>query len=106
MGIPRWKKKNLDECIEETIAREISEEIGIVVRVGEKLLSFQHAYSHRKIHFTVHICEWKSGEPKPLASQKIMWVSPAKLVNFPFPAANSKIISELYKYLGIENKKL
>ena len=95
-------KKTTDESIKETIEREILEELGIVVKVGAKLLSFDHAYSHKKIHFTVHLCEWISGEPKPLASQKLLWVSPEKLFDFPFPAANNKIISELYKHLGIE----
>ena len=99
-------KKTFDESIEETIEREIREEVGIVVKTGAKLLSFEHSYSHKKIHFTVHLCEWKSGEPKPLASQKLLWVAPEKLVDFPFPAANSKIISELYKHLDIGNKKL
>ena len=99
-------KKNSNESIEETIDREIREEVGIVVKVGEKLLSFEHAYSHKKIHFTVHLCELKSGEAKPLSSQKLLWVAPEKLLDFPFPAANSKIISELYKHLGIGNKKL
>ena len=99
-------KKTSIESIEETIEREIKEELGIVVNVGKRLLTFEHTYSHKKINFTVHLCEWKSGEPKPLASQKFLWVSPDKLVNFPFPAANSKIIYELYKYLGIGNKKL
>ena len=94
-------KKNPDESIEMTIERELKEELGISVKVGVKLLSFQHLYSHQKLYFTVHICELKSGEPKPLASQKLLWVSPEKLSNFPFPAANTKIISELYKHLSI-----
>ena len=98
-------KKISNESIEETIEREIREELGIVVKAGAKLLSFEHAYSHKKIHFTVHLCEWRSGEPKPLSSQKLLWVYPEKLVDFPFPAANSKIISDLYRHLGIENKK-
>ncbi len=99
-------KKKFDESIEQTIEREIKEELDIVVKAGAKLLSFDHAYSHKKINFTVHLCEWKSGDPKPLASQKLLWVFPEKLVNYPFPAANTKIISELYKHLGIGNKKL
>ena len=99
-------KKKPGESIEKTIERELKEELGIGVKVGEKLLSFEHSYSHKKLYFTVHICEWISGEPKPLASQKLLWVSPNKLFNFPFPAANTKIISELHKHLGIGNKKL
>ncbi len=99
-------KKHYDESIEKTIERELKEELGIVVKVGEKLLSFEHAYTHKKFHFTVHICELISGEAKPLASQKLIWVYPERLLDFPFPAANTKIISELYKHLGIVNKKL
>ncbi|WP_269623812.1 8-oxo-dGTP diphosphatase MutT [Prochlorococcus marinus] len=99
-------KKNSNESIEKTIERELKEELGIVVKVGEKLVSFEHAYTHKKLYFTVHICKWISGEPKPLTSQKLLWVSPKKLFDFPFPAANTKIISELYKHLCIGNKNL
>ena len=34
-----------------------------------------------------------------LSSQNVLWVSPESLSDFPFPAANTKIISELHKYL-------
>ncbi len=99
-------KKIPNESIEKTIERELKEELGIVVNVGEKLLSFEHAYTHKRLNFTVHICAWISGQPKPLASQKLLWVSPDKLFDFPFPAANTKIISELHKHLCIGNKNL
>lgn len=94
-------KKESDESIEETIQREIKEELGIHIQVLEKLLSFQHSYSHKKLHFIVHICKLKSGKPNPLASQKLLWVDPAKLFDFPFPVANIKIISALHKHLSI-----
>ena len=94
-------KQEIGESIEQTIKREIREELGIVVQVGENLLSFDHFYSHKKIHFIVHICHWQSGQPKPLASQKLLWVLPNRLLDFPFPAANTKIISALNKYLAI-----
>ena len=99
-------KKNPDELVEKAIERELKEELGVLVKVGTKLLSFEHAYTHKKLHFTVHICELISGEPKPLASQKLLWVSPDKLFDFPFPAANHKIISKLHKHLCVEDPKL
>ena len=99
-------KKTPDELVEKAIERELKEELGVLVKVGTKLLSFEHAYTHKKLHFTVHICELISGEPKPLASQKLLWVSPDKLFDFPFPAANHKIISKLHKHLCVEDPKL
>ena len=99
-------KKESHESIEKTIKREITEEIGIDIKVGEKLISFEHSYSHKKLYFTVHLCEFCSGKPRPLASQKLLWISPSRLFEFPFPAANSKIIFALLKHLGIENKNL
>ena len=50
-------KKELYESIEKTIEREIKEELGISIKVGEKLLSFEHSYSHKKLHFIGHICK-------------------------------------------------
>ncbi len=97
-------KKISDETIEETIEREINEELGIKVKPVQKLLSFDHDYSHKKINFTVYLCEWIEGQPYPLASQRLLWVSPEKLLDFSFPSANTKIILELYKHLGIRNK--
>ena len=43
----------------------------------------------------VHLCDWVSGQPQPLASQQVRWVRPEDLANYPFPAANTKIIAAL-----------
>ena len=92
-------KQEPEEDIEETIIRELKEELAIEVEVGEQLISLEHSYTHKKLCFIVHICMWKSGEPQPLESQQCLWVNPSDLMNYPFPAANSKIISALNKYL-------
>jgi len=57
------------------------------------------AYSHKKLRFVVHLCRWSSGEPQPLASQQVRWVAPAQLGEFPFPAANARIIAALLERL-------
>jgi len=49
----------------------------------------------------VHLCRWRSGEPQPLASQQVRWVAPAELHNFPFPAANARIIAALMERLSL-----
>ncbi len=99
-------KKELNEPIEKTITREIKEEIGIDIKLVEKLLSFEHTYSHKKLFFTVYICDFFSGKPRALKCQKLLWVKPNRLLEFPFPAANTKIIFALFKHLGIEKENL
>jgi A/G-specific adenine glycosylase len=88
-------KQEPGEAIEATIVRELREELAIEVEVGEELIVVDHAYSHKKLRFVVHLCTWLSGEPQPLASQQVRWVRPEQLGEFPFPAANARIIAAL-----------
>ena len=88
-------KQEQGELIVDTITRELREELAIEVAVGEELISLDHAYSHKKLRFVVHLCQWRQGEPQPLASQQVCWVKPEELGNFPFPAANARIIQAL-----------
>ena len=88
-------KQEPDETIETCIARELQEELGIGVTVGAHLITVDHAYSHKKLRFVVHLCDWISGDPQPLASQQVRWVRPTDLDQYPFPAANARIIEAL-----------
>lgn len=63
--------------------------------MGEELIRLDHAYSHKRLRFIVHLCRWSGGEPQPLASQQVRWVEPERLAEFPFPAANARIIAAL-----------
>lgn len=99
-------KKEKDESIEMTIARELREELGVEVKVGKKLIEFDHSYTHKKLHFIVHLCELISGKPKPLSSQEVRWVKLSDLQNYPFPKANSYMISALKEYFLISKTKM
>ncbi|CAI8159695.1 MAG: Adenine DNA glycosylase [Synechococcus sp. CC9902] len=94
-------KQEPGETIQTCIARELQEELAINVLVGEELITVDHAYSHKKLRFVVHLCKWVSGEPQPLASQQVRWVRPESLKDFPFPAANARIIQSLLRALGL-----
>jgi A/G-specific adenine glycosylase len=95
-------KQEPEEPIAETIRRELREELAIEAEVGEELITLEHAYSHKRLRFVVHLCRWRSGEPQPLASQQVRWVEPAELSTYPFPAANARIIAALHERLGLE----
>jgi A/G-specific adenine glycosylase len=93
-------KQEQGELIVDTIARELQEELAIEVSVGEELISLDHAYSHKKLRFVVHLCQWRKGEPQPLASQQVRWVRPESLADYPFPAANARIIAALLDHVS------
>jgi len=95
-------KQEPGEAIEATIARELAEELAIEASVGEELITLEHAYSHKRLRFVVHLCRWISGEPQPLASQQVRWVRPEQLADYPFPAANARIIAALLERLAGE----
>lgn len=88
-------KQEPGEAIEVTIERELREELAIEVTVEEELITLEHAYSHKRLRFVVHLCQWLAGEPQPLASQQVRWVAPEELASYPFPAANARIIAAL-----------
>ncbi|MEM9135858.1 MAG: A/G-specific adenine glycosylase [Cyanobacteria bacterium P01_F01_bin.42] len=83
------------ETPEDCIRREIKEEIGIEVSVGDHLITVDHAYTHFKVRLIVHHCQYISGEPQTLACDEIRWVKPETLSDFPFPKANQKIIAAI-----------
>lgn len=84
-----------DETVEECIKREIQEELGIEVVVGDRLITVDHTYSHFRVTLNVHHCQYQSGEPQPIECDEIRWVTLEELPNYPFPKANEKIIEAL-----------
>ncbi|MEO0250561.1 MAG: A/G-specific adenine glycosylase [candidate division WOR-3 bacterium] len=93
-------KRKPRESLRSCCAREIEEEVGVKVRVGQKLMTIRHAYSHFRITMHVFECSHLSGDPRPLGCQKVRWVSPRSLTRYPFPAANKILIQELQKHRG------
>jgi A/G-specific adenine glycosylase len=92
-------KQEPGEAIADTIVRELREELAIEVAVDEELIRLDHAYSHKRLRFIVHLCRHLAGEPQALASQQVRWVEPKDLGGFPFPAANARIIAALHGHL-------
>jgi len=83
------------ETIEACIQREIQEELGIDIEVGDRLIVVEHTYSHFHVTLNVHHCRHLSGEPQPLECDEVRWVELAEIDQFPFPKANVQIIEAL-----------
>jgi A/G-specific adenine glycosylase len=79
------------EPLADTARREVFEETGLCVRVGEPLLTVRHAYSHFRITMTAFHCKWISGRARPRTSAELKWIAPGDLRTYPFPRANRRI---------------
>lgn len=88
-------KQEPGETIAQCIQREILEELGIQVEVGDRLITVDHTYSHFRVTLEVHHCRHVSGEPQPIECDEIRWVTLDEMDQFPFPAANVRIIEAL-----------
>jgi 8-oxo-dGTP diphosphatase len=83
------------ETIQECIQREIKEELGIEIEVGEHLITIDHTYTHLRVTLTVHHCRHLTGIPQALECDEVRWVNLAELEQFAFPQANVQIIQAL-----------
>jgi len=90
-------KQEQGEDIRQCVRREISEELGIAVRVGGNFMTVKHAYTHFRITLDIFHCRWLSGEPNCRDCQDLRWVNLSELNDFPFPRANKKVIEALLK---------
>jgi A/G-specific adenine glycosylase len=83
------------ETLEECLAREMREELAVVVEVGEQLLIVKHAYTHFRITLHAFRCRIVSGEPCCLDCAAFRWVAPSELDALPMSMADRKIAQVL-----------
>ncbi|MDF7799205.1 A/G-specific adenine glycosylase [Pontiellaceae bacterium B1224] len=88
-------KQEAGETIQECIARELNEELGIHIKVGEFLVKVKHAYSHFTMDLHTYFATIKSGLPKAVECQNFQWLEISKLRKLPYSKADLKIIDEL-----------
>jgi len=77
---------------EEALLREIKEETGLDVQLGEKIGSIEHAYTHFRITMTAWFCQWLEGIPQNYASTQKRWIRLQEIDDYAFPKANLKIL--------------
>ena len=84
-----------DETIEECIARELKEELGINVEVGEFFMTVKHAYSHFTMTLHIYFTKIISGRPRILDCADYQWVKPADLLTFAYSKADLHVVAKL-----------
>ena len=88
-------KREAGETFEECLVRELREELGIEVEVGELLESLTHAYPEKTVVLKFFRCRWKQNEPRALDCLDLKWVTTGELRAYEFPAADARLLARL-----------
>jgi 8-oxo-dGTP diphosphatase len=83
------------ETDEAALARELREEMGIEVDVGDRVIHVEHAYEAYDVDFCVYRCRLRSGPIQHLRVYDHRWVRPDELDEYEFPPADEKSIAKL-----------
>jgi len=77
------------------LGREIREELGTDILVGEAFGTYEHAYTHFRVTLHAFICSLNGQEPQPLEASELRWVTPPELAQFPMGKIDRQISRRL-----------
>ena len=94
-------KVETGERPEETLIRELEEELGIVVREPclAPLTFASHAYPDFHLLMPLYVCRRWEGAVTPREGQTLAWVRPNKLRDYEMPPADVPLVSHLMALL-------
>ena len=88
-------KQEPNETLEECLKRELREELGIEVQVGERLAAITHCYAERTVRLSFFRCASPDGEPQAIGCDALAWISADELGAYAFPPADQQLLKKL-----------
>jgi 8-oxo-dGTP diphosphatase len=94
-------KVEAGERPEQTVIRELSEELGISVTQAclAPLTFASHAYPDFHLLMPLYVCRRWEGAVTPKEGQELVWVRPNRLREYDMPPADAPLISHLVALL-------
>ena len=88
-------KRESGETYEQCLLRELREELGIEVEVGELFEEISHSYAEKTVRLKFYICKLVSGKPRALDCAALKWITMSGLDNHDFPAADARLLRKI-----------
>lgn len=93
-------KVEAGESIEQAMARELDEEIGIVVTEQKPFQHFDYEYTDKSLSFDFILVTAFENQPHGREGQQGCWVKIADLANYRFPEANEPVLHQVIAQFG------
>lgn len=89
------------ETPEETVVRELREELGVETKIAclAPLTFASHSYENFHLFMPLFVCRRFWGTPEPKEGQVLKWVRPLQMRDYPMPAADEPLIPFLIDLL-------
>jgi 8-oxo-dGTP diphosphatase len=87
------------ESVQQALARELHEELGIHIGSASPLLQVRHDYSDKSVLLDVWVVREFSGSAQGREGQPLVWAEGSNLDSYRFPEANHPIVVALEKLL-------
>ena len=88
-------KVEAGEAPDETVRRELREELNIDVEVGDVFAVGHHVYPSREVILIVYDTCLVSGQPASMESQEFEWMSTQKILKLELPPADKPVTDRL-----------
>ena len=88
-------KRETGEGMPDCLQRELVEELGITVAIGQCVETLTHSYPEKTVRLEFYLCELTDGEPVGLDGQQLAWVTVDVLDAYEFPAADARLLERL-----------
>lgn len=85
------------ESIEDALARELHEELGVRTEPGARWGTVRHRYPEREVLIHFLFARIVDGTPHPHAADEIRWARPDEMLRLPFPHADRPLVDELVR---------
>ncbi len=89
------------EAPDAALIRELQEELGVDTRQSclAPLTFASHAYEDFHLLMPLYVCRIWKGIPQAREGQKLAWVRPAQLTDYPMPPADVPLVAMLRDFL-------
>ena len=99
----RWEvpggKRQPGESLQDCLRRELLEEIGVEVEVGELWRALTHLYPDRHVSIYFLFCRILRGEPRELDVAGLRWIAPEELMRLEFVEGDIPVLPDLVRDL-------